>query len=131
MNRICTVYHHVNTWIADHVSVWFMSMEAFWILVMLTWGSVLINRPIGAQGWDLFLVSIFYQGTALPALSFVSQKQGDRSARIAQETHDYTQQEFALIREELAELKAIHHQQTEEMQLLRDVVHGKGGSRRS
>lgn len=127
MTRICTTYHRANTWIADHVSVWFMSMEAFWILVVLTWGSVLINRPVGAQGWDLFLVSIFYQGTALPALSFVSQKQGDRAARIAQETHDFAQQEFALLREELAEIHALRTTETETLALLRQMLADKEG----
>ena len=102
-------------------------MEAFWILVVLTWGSVAISRPAGAQGWDLFLVSIFFQGVALPILGIVSQKQGDRMERVMRETHDAAMEEMSLLRDEVADIKALRAEEAEELALLRQMLGGKGG----
>jgi len=127
MRRIWQAYHRGNTWIADHLSVWMITMEAFWILVVLTWGSVVISRPAGAQGWDLFLVSIFFQGAALPILGLVSQKQGDRMERVMRETHDAAMEEVGLLRSEIADIKAIREEEAEELALLRQMVAPKEG----
>lgn len=102
-------------------------MEAFWILVVLTWGSVAISRPAGAQGWDLFLVSIFFQGAALPILGLVSQKQGDRMERVMRETHDAAMEEVGLLRSEVADIKAIRATEAEALALLQQMIGAKEG----
>lgn len=127
MRRAWRIYQQGNAWIADHLSTWMITMEAFWILVVLTWGSVAISRPAGAQGWDLFLVSIFFQGAALPILGLVSQKQGDRMERVMRETHDAAMEEVALLRNEVADIRAIREEEAEALALLRQMLAGKEG----
>lgn len=122
------LWRRFNDWLADHLSIWFISMEAFWILVMLTWGSVIIERPANAQNWDLFLVSIFYQGIMLPVLGQVSNRQGDRMERVMRETHDAAMEEVGLLRGEVADIKAIRAAETEELALLRQALAAKEGS---
>lgn len=112
-------WRRFNDVVSSHVAVWLVSMEVFWVLILLTWGSVLIHAPSNAQGWDLFLVSIFYQGIALPAVSAVTNKQGDRTAALLQETHDATMLQ-------MAELKALHAEESEELRILRQRTHVLG-----
>ncbi len=115
MGRMMKQWHHFNEVVASHLAVWLVSMEVFWVLILLTWGSVLIHAPSNAQGWDLFLVSILYQGIALPILGIVSNKQGDRMVALLQETHD-------TVMAQVGELKALHAAEAEELTLLRDRV---------
>lgn len=107
----------INDWVAERMSVILSSMWLFWALCVLTWGSVLLQLPDGAQGWDLFLVSIFFQAVALPVINFTTAKQGDRMERMLDETHDAVMTELTEIRKmnesqatEIAELKAIHRE---------------------
>ena len=118
-----------NDWLAGIMSRALSSMVLFWLLVVLTWGSVLLQRPDGAQGWDLFLVSIFFQAVALPVINYTTAKQGDRTEALVRETHDAVMDELASLRrmnavqaEEIAELKAIHR----ELHLKGGVCHGCG-----
>lgn len=83
-------------------------MWTFWTLTLLIALALLLERPAGAQGWVLFVVSIFFQGVALPVLAFVSNQQGDRTERVLRETHDAVLQELAEIKQLHAELSARH-----------------------
>ncbi|MCL6443637.1 MAG: hypothetical protein K6T83_09310 [Alicyclobacillus sp.] len=106
-----------NEWLAERLSIILSSMWLFWVLCVMTWGSILLQRPNGAQGWDLFLVSIFFQAVALPVINLTTAKQGDRMERVLNETHDAVMSELAELRRmheeqkaEIAELKAIHRE---------------------
>ena len=93
------------------------SMWTFWTLTLLIGLALILQRPVGAQGWVLFVVSIFFQGVALPVLAFVSNQQGDRTEGILRETHDTVMRELEDLRvlheersQELAELRALHEE---------------------
>ncbi len=105
---IARLWRRSNDWLADHLAAMMATMGMFWVLVGLTWGSVILSRPKGAQGWDLFLVSIFFQGAALPVLGYISNKQGDRMVAMLKETHDATMQELAEIKALRAEVDDIN-----------------------
>lgn len=103
-----------NEWLADQLSKWLATMAMFWVLTVLVLSTLLFQTPSGAQGWVLFIVSIFFQGVALPVLAFVSNKQGDRMERVLRETHDG-------VLAELADTKAMHAAQAEELAELRST----------
>jgi hypothetical protein len=119
----------LNNRIAGKLAAWLCSMWLFWLLTILIWATVFFQRPEGAQGWILFLVSVFFQGVALPVLGFVSNQQGERTERVLQETHDKVLSEFAELKEmheaqayEMAAIKAMHRELHE---LVREVRHGE------
>ena len=101
-----------NDWLAAHMALGLSSMWTFWTLTLLIAAALLLQRPTGAQGWVLFVVSIFFQGVALPVLAFVSNQQGDRTEGILRETHD-------TVMKELEDLRALHAERTEELAELR------------
>jgi len=106
-----------NDWLAGRMSLMLSSMWVFWVLTLLILLALVLQRPTGAQGWVLFVVSIFFQGVALPVLAFVSNQQGDRTNKVLTETHDAVLGEFEAVRnmqavlvEELAQVKELHAQ---------------------
>ena len=106
-----------NDRIAVRMSTALSSMWTFWSLTLLIGLALILQRPTGAQGWVLFVVSIFFQGVALPVLAFVSNQQGDRTEGILRETHDTVMKELEDLRvmheersQELAELRALHEE---------------------
>jgi hypothetical protein len=109
----------INTWLADRLSDGLSTMWLFYALVALTWGSVLVRPPQGAQGWDLFLVSIFFQGVALPILNNTTARQSAKTLRLLQETHD-------TVMAELTSLRQLHASQAEELAALRTLARHEG-----
>lgn len=93
----------LNNIIANALAQGLSSMALFWVLTILIFSTLLIQEPVGAQGWILFIVSIFFQGVALPVLAFVSNAQGDRMESLLRETHDTTL-------DELRELRDMHEE---------------------
>ena len=85
----------MNDWLANRMALWLSSMGMFWALTLLILLALALQRPSGAQGWVLFVVSIFFQGVALPVLAFVSNQQGDRTERVLRDTHDGVLSELA------------------------------------
>ncbi len=69
-------------------------MWLFWFLTILIWSTVLFERPRGAQGWILFLVSVFFQGVGLVVINYTSAKQGRMTIALLQETHDTVMNEL-------------------------------------
>lgn len=103
IRRVGNAIRKVNSWIADRLSNGLATMWTFWILSMLIVSTLLIQLPSGAQGWILFVVSVFFQGVALPVLALVSNRQGDRMESVLRETHD-------AVLDELRELRAMHEE---------------------
>lgn len=103
LNRIGNKIRQINGWISERLSNWLATMWTFWILTLLIVSTLLIQLPNGAQGWILFVVSVFFQGVALPVLALVSNRQGDRMESVLRETHD-------VVLDELRELRAMHEE---------------------
>ena len=104
-----------NDWLADRFAAWLSTMALFWALTLLIVLALILQRPSGAQGWVLFVVSVFFQGVALPVLAFVSNKQGDRMENLLRETHDAAMND-------LEELRQLHEERTQEIENLKDLA---------
>ena len=50
------------------------SMIMFWIITLMVIVPLFFNQPIGLVGWMQYIVSVFFQGVALPVLAYTSKK---------------------------------------------------------
>lgn len=89
-------------------------MALFYVLNILIIISVILQPPTTVEGWLLVAVSVYFQGVALPVLSFVSNFQGDRLEKKVDET-------FSLLMEEFNELKKTHELVLDELRELKEV----------
>lgn len=90
------------------------SMTLFYILNILIIISVILQHPTNVEGWLLVAVSVYFQGVALPVLSFVSNFQGDRLEKKVDET-------LSILMDELNELRKIHEIVLDELKELKEV----------
>ena len=54
-----------------------------------------------------YVIQTFYQGAALPLISFVSKLEGAKQNKILIETHDATLEEFRILKEEMSLIKEL------------------------
>jgi len=97
------MYRKCNNWLGNKLSDGLSSMEMFWIVVFLVLTPLLVQRPDTLVGWSQYIISVFFQGVALPVLGAVSKKAGDRQEKLLKETHD-------TVMDELAQIKAMHQE---------------------
>lgn len=90
-----------NDWLADKLSDWLSTMAMFYAITFLVLLPLHWQKPQGLVAWTQYVVSVFFQGVALPVLAFVAKKAGDRQEKLLQETHDTVMEELAMIREAL------------------------------
>ena len=95
-------FRRFNDKLADKMSDAMSAMGLFWLLTVLIWSTILFQRPQGAQGWILFLVSVFFQGVGLVVVNYTSAKQGRMMLQLLQETHDTVMAELASVRDLLS-----------------------------
>ncbi len=95
-------FRRFNDKLADKMSDSMSAMGLFWLLTVLIWSTILFQRPQGAQGWILFLVSVFFQGVGLIVVNYTSAKQGRMMLQLLQETHDTVMAELASVRDLLS-----------------------------
>ena len=94
---------------------------AFYALNVLIFIAVIISPPMNIQGWLLVVVSEYYQGVALPGLG-AAQKKTEASTRIQNElTRKLLQETHDAVMAELADVKAMHEDQTKELAELRSA----------
>jgi len=87
-----------NDWLGDKLSYWLSTMAVFYGVTFLILSTLLFERPINLIGWIHYLVSIFFQGIALPLLGYTSRKAGDIQSKLLRETHDASMQELEIIK---------------------------------
>jgi hypothetical protein len=91
----------LNDWIGEKLAYYMSTMICFYLITMMVVLPLLWQRPTNLVGWMQYLISVFFQGVALPVLGYVSRVAGEKQERVLQETHD-------AVLQELAELKEIH-----------------------
>lgn len=104
----------LDDWIADHVTRAVASMKLFYALNIVVGVAIIYQHPANIEGWLLVVVSVWFQGVALPPIAKMSQIQGDRMEKVLRETHD-------VLMAELSEIKAMHESQAEELATLRAI----------
>jgi len=110
----------LNEWLADHLSIWLSTMAMFYGVTFLVLATLFFQKPTNLVGWMQYLISVFFQGVALPVLGYTAKKSGDVQAKLLKETHDTVMEELSSIKvqqnfhkEEIASQKKImlelHH----------------------
>ncbi|HAU31439.1 MAG: hypothetical protein XD78_1081 [Desulfotomaculum sp. 46_296] len=94
-----------NNLLAGKLADWLSTMAMFYGITFLVLLPLIWQRPASLVGWAQYLVSVFFQGVALPVLGFVAKKEGERNSRILQEIHDVVMGELAIVRAELDQAK--------------------------
>jgi len=91
-----------NDQLASKLADWLSTMAMFYGVAFLVMLPLIWQRPANLVGWAQYVISVFFQGVALPVLGFVSKKEGDRNNRLLKETHDAVMSELAIVKEALA-----------------------------
>lgn len=91
----------INDWLADHLSLWLSTMAMFYGVSFLVIAPLFFQKPSNLVGWMQYIISVFFQGVALPVLGYTAKKSGDVQAKLLKETHDVV----------MVELKSIKQQQ--------------------
>lgn len=96
-------WNQFEDWLAVHLSDMLSSMKLFFLLNIMIWTAILIQRPQNLEAWLLAIISVWFQGVTLIILNRTSQIQGDRQENILRETHD-------AVMGELGEIRAMHEE---------------------
>jgi hypothetical protein len=105
----------VNEKFAESLSYWLSTMSMFYGICFLVIATLFLQRPSSAVGWIQYLVSVLFQGVALPVLGYTSRKSGEVQSRLLQETHD-------AVMKELEYLKLDKENDKKEMELIKQII---------
>ena len=118
LKRLLSHINHFNYWLMSGLANANASAWTFYLLVFAIIKVWTITPPHTPLDWLQQIVSILYQGAALPLISFVSKLEGDKQAKIINETHDTTLEEFKV-------LKDMHNDTHVMVQELTEMMKGK------
>jgi hypothetical protein len=90
----------INDSIVDKLAYGLSTMAMFYGVAFLVIAPLFFQRPANLVGWMQYLISVFFQGVALPVLGYVSRKAGEKQEKLLQETHDAVMKELAFIKEQ-------------------------------
>lgn len=91
---------------------------AMYILTALIWTSAIINPPTSIYTWLVLVVSVYYQGVALPGLGYQQAAESKATRQLMLDINEEEKEEIADIKEMLAEIKEMHQELNE---ILQDV----------
>jgi len=126
MTRIRETIKKFNDLCANRMAAILSTMWIFYILTALIIIPLFYQSPVGFIAWIQYIVSVGFQGVALPVLAFVAKKEGESQAKLLQETHDMVMSEMAIIKNDsinnIEVLKGLH----ESIELLKkDAISNK------
>lgn len=117
--------HKIDEWYMGFLFWATSSKIAAYVLTILILVSVKMDPPQNIQAALLVVVSVYYQGVALPALGAGSKRaeaaakeEGAITRELLQETHDTVLEELSIVKEELQVAK-------EDRDALRQVINGQ------
>ncbi len=113
----------LNARIADVLSNWLATMTTFWILTIMIVVATALSPPADLQGWLLVLISVFFQGVALPVLCYSGVKSGTKTDKLLRESHDAIFEALFLAKKEQAQILQDHRQEMAELKTLVRLVH--------
>jgi hypothetical protein len=70
----------------------------FYGITFLVIAPLFFQRPTNLVTWMQYIVSVFFQGVALPVLGYTSKKSGEVQAQLLRETHDTVMNELDYIK---------------------------------
>ena len=67
------------------------SMVMFWVITLMVIVPLFFNQPVGLVGWMQYIVSVFFQGVALPVLAYTSKISGSRTDAIIKKIEELSE----------------------------------------
>jgi len=89
-----------NDWLGDKLSYILSTMAMFYGITFLVVAPLFFQTPNSPVSWMQYVVSVFFQGVALPVLGYTSRKSGEVQAKMLQETHDTVMNELEFIKKQ-------------------------------
>lgn len=93
---------------------------AMYILTAAIWISVALNPPTSIYAWLIVIVSVYYQGVALPGLGYQTKFENSETRQLMLDIHNENQEELAdqrQMHEEtqqmVAEIREMHQELSE------------------
>jgi len=93
-------YVTYTDWLGERLAKYLSTMGCFYLIALLVIIPLFFQQPTGI-GWIQYIVTVFFQGVALPLLGYVAAKSGEKTEKTIKETHDIVMDELTLIKEEL------------------------------
>jgi 5-bromo-4-chloroindolyl phosphate hydrolysis protein len=73
-------------------------MAMFYGVSFLVLATLFFQTPTSLVTWIQYIISVFFQGVALPVLGYTSRKSGELQAQLLRETHDIVMNELEYIK---------------------------------
>jgi len=67
------------------------SITMFWIISFLVLVPLFFTQPKGLVGWMQYIVSVFFQGVALPVLAYTSKMSGKQTDMVIKKIEDLSE----------------------------------------
>ena len=115
-----------NEKVGDKLAYNLSTMAMFYGICFLVIAPLMFQTPIGLVPWMQYLVSVFFQGVALPVLGYVSRKGSEKQEKLLTETHAATLKEVDSIKEITSKLNEIvqeqHKDSVEEREYMKKII---------
>ena len=115
-----------NDIIGDKLAYGLSTMAMFYGICFLVVAPLFFQTPTGLVPWMQYIVSVFFQGVALPVLGYVARKGSEKQEQLLNETHDTVMKEMESLREITNTLKDIikdqHDMANAERASLKNIV---------
>lgn len=87
-----------NQWLGDKLSYILSTMAMFYGVSFLVLATLFFQTPTSPVTWIQYIISVFFQGVALPVLGYTARKSGELQAQLLSETHDTVMSELDYIK---------------------------------
>lgn len=94
------------------------SKGAMYILTFAIWTAVALNPPKNIYEWLIVIVSVYYQGVALPGLGYQTKFEGKDTRQLMVDIQKENLEEIADLKVMMVEIKEMHKELNE---ILQDV----------
>ena len=120
------MFKKLNDLIGDKLAYWLSTMGMFYGICFLVVAPLFFQRPVGLVSWMQYVVSVFFQGVALPVLGYVARKSGEKQEKLLLETHDVVIKNVESLQSITKVLQDIildnHEHASEERQQITDIL---------
>lgn len=89
------------------------SKGAMYILTCAIWTAVALNPPKTIYEWLIVIVSVYYQGVALPGLGYQQKGEGLETRQLMIDIHEENLEELNETKQMMVEVKEMHQELTE------------------
>ena len=93
--------------LAEILSDSLSSMTMFWIITLMVLVPLYFNQPTNLVGWIQYIISVFFQGVALPVLGYTSKLSGKRTDEVIAKIEELSmkiEQQTAHIKKDVDEI---------------------------